>query len=155
MLGYFLCFLSSADFTWSGSKLFTKVISRWHLYIKSVIRRPYQLAPRAAQTHVHGIDQFAPVRHGGDKSRALYNCRYTFQYLTSGPKIVHARVRTRWTKYLSHFGKFVGIPLLIYSHKAITVHKGSVCVCVWGGGGGGTLIHVLFDTCVGSGHILV
>ena len=33
----------------------------------------------------------------------------------------------------SHFGKFVGIPLLIYSHMAITVQKG-------GGGGGGTLI---------------
>ena len=52
------------------------------------------------------------------------------------------RVRTCWTKYFSHFGKFVGIPLLIYSHKATTVQK-------WGGG---TLI--LFDTCVGSWHFL-
>ena len=65
------------------------------MYIKSVVMRPYQLAPQAVQTHVHGIDQFAPVRHGGDKSRALYNCncRYTFRYLTSGPKIVHASGR--------------------------------------------------------------
>ena len=61
--------------------------------MKSVVRRPNQLAPQAVQTHLHGIDQFAPVRHGGDKSRALYNCRYTFQYLTSGPKIVHASGR--------------------------------------------------------------
>ena len=43
-----------------------------------------------------------------------------------------------------HFGKFVGIPLLNYSLKAITVHKV--------GRGGGTPI--LFDTCVGSGHFL-
>ena len=51
MLGYFLCSLSAADFTWSGSKLFTKIISRRHLYmyIKSVVRRPYQLAPRTVK----------------------------------------------------------------------------------------------------------
>ena len=102
-----------------------------------MVRRPYQLAPQAVKTHVHGIDQFAPVRHGGDKSRALYNCRYTFQYQGS------PRVRTRRTKYFSHFGKFVGIPLLIYSHKAITVHKGSVCVCVGGGGVGGGMGGIL------------
>ena len=71
MLGYCLCFLSSADFTLCGSKLFTEVISRRHLYTKSVVRRLYQLAPGAVQNHFHGIDQFAPVRHGGDKSRAL------------------------------------------------------------------------------------
>ena len=39
-------------------------LSERHLYIKSVVRRPYQLAPQAVQTHVHGIDQFASVRHG-------------------------------------------------------------------------------------------
>ena len=69
--GIFSMFLSSADFTWSGFKLFTKVISRRHLYKKSVVRSPYQLAPRAVQNHFHGIDQFSPVQHGGDKSRAL------------------------------------------------------------------------------------
>ena len=39
-----------------------------------------------SQNHFHGIDQFAPVRHGGNKSRALKNCRYSFQYLTSGKR---------------------------------------------------------------------
>ena len=62
-----MIFLSSADFTWPGSKLLTKVISRRQLYTKSLVRRPYQLAPRAVQNHFHGIDQFAPIRHGGDK----------------------------------------------------------------------------------------
>ena len=56
-----------------GSNCFTKVISRRHLNIKSVVRRPYQLAPRAVQNHFHDIDQFAQDRHGGDKSIALYN----------------------------------------------------------------------------------
>ena len=56
-----------------GSNCFTKVISRRHLHIKSVVRRPCQLAPRAVQDHFHGIDQFAQVRHGGDKSIDLYN----------------------------------------------------------------------------------
>ena len=41
------------------SNCFTKVISRRHLHIKSVVRRPCQLAPRAVQNHFHGIDQFA------------------------------------------------------------------------------------------------
>ena len=35
--------------------MFAKVISRWHLYIKSVFRRPYQLAPQAVQNHFHGL----------------------------------------------------------------------------------------------------
>ena len=35
------------------------------MYTKSVVRRPYQLAPRAVQNHFHGTYQFAPVRHRG------------------------------------------------------------------------------------------
>ena len=56
------------------------------MYTKSVVRRPYKLARRAVQNYFHGIDQFAPVRHGGAKSRALKNCRYNFQYPTSGKR---------------------------------------------------------------------
>ena len=41
------------------------------MYTKSVARHPYQLAPWAVQNYFHGIDQFAPVRQGGAKSRAL------------------------------------------------------------------------------------
>ena len=57
--------------------MFTKVISRrhLHLYIKSVVRRPYQLAPRAVQNHFNGIDQFAPVQivgGGGMTSQELF-----------------------------------------------------------------------------------
>ena len=69
-----------------GPNCFTKVISRRHLYIKSVARRPYHLSPRAIQNHFHGIDHFAPIRQGGDKSIALSNCRYNFQYLTPGKR---------------------------------------------------------------------
>ena len=43
------------------------------MYTKSVVRRPYQLAPRAVQNHFHGIDQFAPVQHRGGGGGAYEN----------------------------------------------------------------------------------
>ena len=43
------------------------------LVYKECGQAPLSTSSQVVQTHVHGIDQFAPVRHGGDKSRALYN----------------------------------------------------------------------------------
>ena len=70
MLGYFYAFYHLLILPDLGPNCLLR-LSAGGTCIKSVVRRSYQLAPRAVQNNFHGIDQFALVRHGGDKSRAL------------------------------------------------------------------------------------
>ena len=128
--GYFLCSLSSADFTWSGSKLFTYIISRRHLYmyIKSVVRRPYQLAPRTVKITFMVWTNSRRFDTGVTSQELLkiVGIVSSISLLENGTEqtLGAPRVRTRWIKYFRILVNLLALHCLItHSRKAITVHK--------------------------------